>query len=453
MGALAAQALPLVVDCSGRKLELVRCCPLYRGIEEPRDVEPMRPKLRHQRQSIVAILTFTLAIMLSVPRPKAESANDFPVGSGDLLRVAVYGDENVARFLSGDFRVDRDGTIKYPVLGSLAVAGKTPDELVQLIRISLGDKAQILVTPAVTVAEYAPVFLLGDVQKPGSTPYQPDMTVLQLILATGGLPGNKDTPGRLQTAKQELHDLELLSFSFGAERTRLLAELQSKEFDTSSLSAEATKAELDIIANEQAKYDIHRRAKETQATAYETQLQTYDAEIDSLKRSIDLHDQEIKLVKDEMAIQENLVGRGLAPRTKLSEIRRESVVIQRQALEFRTALYRAQQNRLSVEQRLAEIQINLDTQNLDRLRNVNLELERTRFKLEATRSLSAKLQTETNTTQNVFGRTPTYTILRHAGGAYHATIVGGSAKLQRGDILRVDFATDEMSGGEAPAGQ
>jgi polysaccharide biosynthesis/export protein len=419
-----------------------------------REDGPMQHKLCFMQRAMVVVGVLVLAVTPLSRVVRADSTSDYPVDNGDLLRIAVYGDESVARFLSGDFRVGRDGAIKYPVLGSLTASGKTPDELARIIKKALSEKAQIAVTPAITVAEYAPVFLLGSVQRTGSFPYQPDMTVLQLILATGGLPRAAEVRNRLQAAEQQLADLEFYSFSLSAERARILAEMKGKDFDVRSLSANPAEARLNIIASEQAKFDIHRRSQDAQTKAYENQLQTYDLEINSLKKSIDLHDEEVQLVKDEVAVQQNLINRGLTPRNKLSDLRRETVVMQRQALEFRTALFRAQQNRLAVEQKLSEIQINADAQNLDRLHNLDIDSERTRLKLEAARSLAAKLRSEEGTAQNLFGRVPTYTILRRAQDTFQAIVVDESTKLQRGDIVRVDFAQDEASGGgEAPAGQ
>lgn len=406
------------------------------------------------RRAIMGISLAILGFVSMAGAVKAQSAGEHPVGNGDLLRIAVFGDENVARFLSGDFRVSQDGTIKYPVLGSLTVSGKSPDEITRIIRASLGEQAQIAVTPAVSVAEYAPVYLLGSVQRAGSFPYQPDMTVLQLILATGGLPQPADGISRQRLLTQELNELELVDFSLKVERARLLAELHGKDFESRLFPTAQARAKTDILSHEAVKFTVNSRAKDVQTKAYQSQIQTYDLEIESLRQSINLHDEEAKVVKEEMATQQNLFDRGLVPRTRLSEIKREVVVLQRQALEFRTSLYRAQQNRLAAEQKFTETQIYAEKQLLDRLHNLEIDLERTRLKLETTRAMAAGLRAETSAAGSMFGRVPIYTLLRRAGGTYQTTIVDESTKLQRGDILRVDFAiNDEAGGGVTSAGQ
>src|SRR5438045_9472611 len=85
-----------------------------------------------------------------------------------------------------DFRLNDTGRLNYPFLGSLVVQGLTVTELEQ--RITRGLKGSYLRDPAVTVsiAEYRPFFLYGEVQKPGGIPYQPKLTVERAIALGGG---------------------------------------------------------------------------------------------------------------------------------------------------------------------------------------------------------------------------------------------------------------------------
>jgi polysaccharide biosynthesis/export protein len=122
---------------------------------------------------------------LSVSVVSTASATDvmtFPVEAGDQLQVIVSGED----VLSGRFRVESDGSIYYPLLGKLPVAGMNPSEIGQMLGTSLLDAVRIS-QPMVTVAEYAPVFLVGDVIRSGPFQFQPDMTVLQLVLLGGGV--------------------------------------------------------------------------------------------------------------------------------------------------------------------------------------------------------------------------------------------------------------------------
>ena len=84
-----------------------------------------------------------------------------------------------------DFEINNTGTLNYPFLGELKVEGLTVSGLEQLI--TRGLKGPYLVDPDVTVSiiEYRPFYLYGEVLKPGGIPYQPGLT-LQKAIALGG---------------------------------------------------------------------------------------------------------------------------------------------------------------------------------------------------------------------------------------------------------------------------
>lgn len=85
-----------------------------------------------------------------------------------------------------DFRLNDTGLLNYPFLGELKVAGLSVTELEQLI--TRGLKGPYLVNPDVTVSikEYRPFFLHGEVEKPGGIPYQPRLTLEKAIALGGG---------------------------------------------------------------------------------------------------------------------------------------------------------------------------------------------------------------------------------------------------------------------------
>ena len=108
--------------------------------------------------------------------------SDYRLGPGDQIIITVFGEED----LSMDFRLNDNGRLNYPFLGEIVVEGLTVAELEQLITRGLKDT--YLLNPAVTVsiAEYRPFFLNGEVRKPGGIPYQPKLTVERAIALGGG---------------------------------------------------------------------------------------------------------------------------------------------------------------------------------------------------------------------------------------------------------------------------
>jgi len=111
------------------------------------------------------------------------AAGPYRIGPGEKVRVVVFGQEH----LTGEFRVDDNGTIAIPLLGKIPVDGITTAELEHNIAGQLQDK-KILLNPSVSVEiiSYRQMFILGEVVKPGQYPYEPGMTVLTAVAIAGG---------------------------------------------------------------------------------------------------------------------------------------------------------------------------------------------------------------------------------------------------------------------------
>jgi polysaccharide export outer membrane protein len=116
------------------------------------------------------------------PLPSAPS-QAYRLGPGDVVRIITYGEDP----LTGEFRVNDGGTIAVPLLGSLSATGLTPGQLETEVAGALigGD---LLRNPSVSVEviAYRPIFMLGEVNKPGQYPYQPGMTVVTAAAVAGG---------------------------------------------------------------------------------------------------------------------------------------------------------------------------------------------------------------------------------------------------------------------------
>lgn len=110
-------------------------------------------------------------------------AESYRLGGGDRIRIITFGEEQ----LTGEFGVDDQGRIALPLLGSVKAAGLTPAELDARIAEGLRQK-KLLRDPsvAVEVLAYRPIFVLGEVAKPGQYPYQPGMTTLTAVAVAGG---------------------------------------------------------------------------------------------------------------------------------------------------------------------------------------------------------------------------------------------------------------------------
>ena len=107
----------------------------------------------------------------------------YRLGPGDAVRLITFGEDT----LTGEFRVSDSGTIALPLLGSVPAAGLSPDALAAKVADGL-QQGNFLRSPSVSaeIVKYRPIFVLGEVSKPGQYPYQPGMTVVTAVAVAGG---------------------------------------------------------------------------------------------------------------------------------------------------------------------------------------------------------------------------------------------------------------------------
>jgi len=103
----------------------------------------------------------------------AIGARDYQLGSGDKILISVYGEDD----LTLETVLSDSGVVNYPFLGELKVVSLTVADLEQLIEKGL--KGRFLINPNVHVSilEYRPFFINGEVKKPGGYPFQPGLTI------------------------------------------------------------------------------------------------------------------------------------------------------------------------------------------------------------------------------------------------------------------------------------
>ena len=111
---------------------------------------------------------------------------DYRIGPGDTLKVYVFQNDE----LSVTVPVRPDGKISTPLVEDMVAVGKTPSQLARDIEKSLGEyvkapKVNVVVMVAVSV--FSQVKVIGQVKTPQALPYRDGMTVLDAVLAVGGL--------------------------------------------------------------------------------------------------------------------------------------------------------------------------------------------------------------------------------------------------------------------------
>ena len=143
------------------------------GLATAQQVQPVVPSRPHDAAA--------------TPMPSAAPvvpAAGYRIGTEDALQISVWKEPT----LSGALPVRPDGMISLPLVGDVAAAGKTPQELSELIQDRLKKYIQDpLVTVVITAANSQKIYVLGEVLHVGQVPLTNGLSVLQAISASGGL--------------------------------------------------------------------------------------------------------------------------------------------------------------------------------------------------------------------------------------------------------------------------
>jgi polysaccharide biosynthesis/export protein len=362
------------------------------------------------------------------------------IGAGDLLKVRIFDDER----LSGDFRVSSDGTIGFPLLGQVDVAGLTASQIESQIADAVSQQVPLIGKPTVEILEYAPVYIVGDVSNPGTYQYHPGMIAIELVALAGGSRRGalgKDGYADLITTEQRLNQLSVQQFSYETQRKRLIAEINDKPFDTSPESGQSvlsTNMQQLIIDNEKKLYQTRLDILDNQKKALAAQRAAFAEEIDVLEKSIGLHDDEISLLGKEVDVQQGLFDRGLTVQSRILELKRDYSEIRRDDLELRSFLSRAKQKQLDVDLKVQELLNARASENAEAIRTTDLSLIQVRGDIAALQSLSGEQRQRLNDPVAQVPQGPQFTIIRDENGTRRTIDVDQFAKIEPRDILQVD---------------
>ncbi len=154
---------------------------------------------------VATLFLAPLAGAADAPAPTTVSP-DYLIGPGDTLQVFVWRNPD----LSVTVPVRPDGKISTPLVEDMTAVGKTPSILARDIEKALSEyvkSPQVNVIVTIPVSVFSQVKVIGQVLKPQSVPYREGMTVLDALLAVGGLgqfaAGNRAHIARTVNGKEQ----------------------------------------------------------------------------------------------------------------------------------------------------------------------------------------------------------------------------------------------------------
>jgi len=117
------------------------------------------------------------------PRYEAPSTmGGYAMGIGDQVRVIVYGDQ----VINNSYKVGPDGLLMLPLIGGITALGRSPGDVQAEATKRYADGYFKAPSVSIEIERYRPVYVLGEVSKPGAYDYAPDMTAASLIANASG---------------------------------------------------------------------------------------------------------------------------------------------------------------------------------------------------------------------------------------------------------------------------
>lgn len=318
-------------------------------------------------------------IVLSAPA-KAE----YQVDVGDVVEIVVTSIPEMQRRVT----VRTDGNISFPLLGTIMVAGLSPAELRTRIQTSLagmvfqrktadGRTVDFMIRADEVIAgvvEFRPVYVSGDVAKPGEYVFRPGMTARQAVTAAGGYSLERMTAANrfLETAKLDAEYLSLWSEYVRAKaRVWALNKLLGKDVkaDAENLSAGQISAVdmAQILATEADRVSSIQSDRQHQKDFLSQSLKEYDSQIRILTDQQQVEEQGAAADVEELEKVLRLYGRGDLVSPRVTDARRAVMLSATRKLQISSQLMQVRRQRLEIQSQIERL---ADQQKADLLRDL-----------------------------------------------------------------------------------
>lgn len=142
----------------------------------PSTVRADQPSHRFSR--ILALVALSCLILQAIPVERAfAQAGNYLIGPQDVLTIQLFDQAD----LGGKFPVEADGTISFPLIGRIHVAGLPLREIELELKKELSNGFFKNPQLSVSIEQYRSqrIFIVGEVRTPGSYPLTGDMTLIE----------------------------------------------------------------------------------------------------------------------------------------------------------------------------------------------------------------------------------------------------------------------------------
>ena len=113
---------------------------------------------------------------------RSRDVGEYRLGPADEMRITVFGEAN----LSGEYIVDGEGTVSFPLIGEIVAKGRTVREFQREVERRLAEGYIREPSVSAEVLNFRPYYILGEVNRPGEYPFTNRLTVMNAIATAEG---------------------------------------------------------------------------------------------------------------------------------------------------------------------------------------------------------------------------------------------------------------------------
>jgi polysaccharide export outer membrane protein len=380
---------------------------------------------------------------------------EYRLDVGDVIEISVLGVPDMRQRVP----VQLDGSIAYPLLGSFGVSGLSPSEVRAKIQAILptkvfrqrtpdGRESVVIIEPdqvTVGVVEYRPIYVNGDVSKPGEQTYRPRMTVRQAVALSGGyeIMRFRTNNNPFLESSDLRSEYESLWTEFAKEQAhvwRLRTELGTTDSPDQRILREAPIASSVLlqIANLEDEQLKSRQSDYDREKAFlQSAIKLTDTQIAVLSEQLQQEDQGVKEDTQDLQRITELLGKGSVTVPRLTDARRALLLSSTRKLQTSALLMLQRRQRQDSARQLERLDDQRKVTLLHELQDAGVKINQIRARLQA---VADKIQ-YTALVRSQFvrgsGEKPEIAVVRSGPTSRERFIAEEETELQPGDVVEV----------------
>ncbi|MBD9444036.1 exopolysaccharide biosynthesis protein [Rhizobium sp. RHZ01] len=335
--------------------------------------------------------------------------------------------------------------ISLPLLGDVSVRDKDEGTLASAIARQLKEKIGLVDEPAATIQilSYPPIYVIGDVAKPGEYEFHTGITALQALAMSGGQLRSLDSLQNSQGITKLVGEIREINDSIirsSAKIERLEAEMAGER----TIQPKEDRPKTDAFSNaiyKQEEVIFSARANELarQSKSLTDLRDLLSEEIDVLQEKIKSTDLTINSIQQQLESTINLIERGALNATRQADVERTMRDYRINRLDLTVAITKARQGISEATRDLEGLYDRRQTEVATELQSERATLTQLRLKRDTLQTLLIDSPAITDAMHQDKEPKLQFVLVRRAPGTNNTTEIASSemTALLPGDVLKV----------------